>query len=585
MAPVFGIDGSRLGVVVTDVLFDKLLDLVDGDGVELSMLVDSNGYYLKNRLNPGKEWGGTRNLAMGASLVKDYPGVAGKVLARAVGVLKSDDDVFAYAPIEVEGKEYFLGAVKMVSVQALFADVVRVVVWTLVIVGVVALVSFSLVVTLVIERSLARLKLLAKQVKVASEEDTEIDVVGHDEVAGLASVFRETLGKLRESRQRLEERVAERTAELIKFEQAVKDAFNQVIITDVDGKIVYANPAAEKITGYSFEEMRGKTPRLWGRQMGPAFYEQFWHKIKVERKPFQGYITNSRKGGRKYEALMTVSPIVDHDVLVGFVGTELDVSREKEVERLKDEFLSMASHELRTPLTAVDGLVEMVLAGDYGEVGENLKEPLSDVNKSSKRLIELVNDLLSVSRIEAGRLEFRVSEFTAKKSVAEVVESLAVLARDKGLEIGLGDFPESVVQADVDKVGQILNNLIGNAMKFTLEGKIWVWAKTEGDSLKIFVEDGGIGIAEGDREKLFTKFEQVGDMKKKPVGTGLGLYICRQMARKMGGEVWLERSELGKGSVFGVSLPLSGTELAKGVSREIEKEERNSADQKSDGGG
>ncbi len=264
-----------------------------------------------------------------------------------------------------------------------------------------------------------------------------------------------------------------------------------------------------------------------------------------------------------------------------YLGSIQDISHDKELDRLKDEFLSVASHELRTPLTAIDGLVAMIREGEYGQVNKNLLEPLEDVNTSSERLIRLVNDLLNVSRIQAGRLKYTISDFFIQPVAKEVVDLLTPIAEEKGLKLQVGsEFKEGMVSADLDKVKQILNNLIGNSFKFTDKGSITVLSSEDSETVKIFVEDTGIGISVEDQQKLFGKFQQLESGKGRPAGTGLGLYLSLQMAKKMGGNLWLEKSEKGKGSTFAFSVPKAKSTLAEKIKSEIDIEAKSNPDQK-----
>lgn len=252
------------------------------------------------------------------------------------------------------------------------------------------------------------------------------------------------------------------------------------------------------------------------------------------------------------------------------------------LDRLKDEFLSIASHELRTPLTAIDGITSMIMDGEYGEVNNNLHQPLKDIITSSERLIHLVNDLLSLSRIQAGRLKYALSEFSIAEVITQTVHLLLPLSKQKGLSLTAANLESVVVQGDADKVKEILNNLIGNSLKFTDKGSITVSIKAVNDKVVTFVTDTGIGIAKEEQPKLFGKFQQITSSAGRPAGTGLGLYLSLEMARKMGGNVWLEKSEVGIGSTFAFSIPLANSELARKAEQEIEKEAKAHPDQKSD---
>ena len=281
------------------------------------------------------------------------------------------------------------------------------------------------------------------------------------------------------------------------------------------------------------------------------------------------------------------------DRLAGIIGVAINNAllyqeiqganvRLKEVDKLKDEFVSIASHELRTPLTAIDGLVSMILDGEYGAVNQDLKQPLEDVNTSSVRLIHLVNDMLNLSRIKAGRMKYTLSEFSIADVITEVVHLLQPISEQKGLQLTAANLDPVTVQGDSDKVKEVLNNLIGNSLKFTDKGSITVSTKADEDKIEVDVTDTGIGIAKEDQQKLFGEFAQLESGKGRPPGTGLGLHISREIVRKIGGDLWIKESDKGTRSTFAFSLPKSQSALAMRVKEEIEKEAQNNPDQKSD---
>ncbi len=249
----------------------------------------------------------------------------------------------------------------------------------------------------------------------------------------------------------------------------------------------------------------------------------------------------------------------------------------KELDNMKDEFLSIASHELRTPMSAIRGYVSMLLEGDFGELPPEAIEALADVNTAVERLISLVNDMLDASRIEQGKLRFEISEFDLGEIYQEVVASLLPMAQEKGIKL---TYPKSLeeerplVSADEDKVRRVLTNLIGNALKFTEKGEVTIALRFDNNSDLIITDviDTGTGITPQDRELLFQKFQQLNKTLSgnRSGGTGLGLYISRQLVRVMGGDMWLERSEVDevdKGSTFSFSLPKAQAPLGEGKKR------------------
>jgi signal transduction histidine kinase len=235
-----------------------------------------------------------------------------------------------------------------------------------------------------------------------------------------------------------------------------------------------------------------------------------------------------------------------------------DQGRQLEVaSRHKSEFLASMSHELRTPLNAILGFNEMILGDIYGEVPPELREPLTEMQNSGRHLLRLINNVLDLSKIEAGRMELSLSDYSVQDTVAQVRASLQSLAADKGLEFVTAvpaDLP--LAYGDAGRITQCLTNLAGNAIKFTRQGRVEIAAELQGDLLVYRVTDTGIGIGPDRIDTLFTEFRQADPtIASEFGGSGLGLSITRKFAEMHGGRVWVE-SEPGKGSTFFLALPL-----------------------------
>lgn len=245
------------------------------------------------------------------------------------------------------------------------------------------------------------------------------------------------------------------------------------------------------------------------------------------------------------------------------VGQELreaqdrEMARVKELDRLKDEFVSLVSHDLRTPMTAIKGYVYLLLKQREGLPSEAVRQ-LQVVYDSSERMIRLIGDLLDVSRIEAGRMQLSIEAMDIAGSAAEVREELQPQVLERKLSLEVARTGEVRVRADKARVHQVLVNLVSNAIKFTPEGgKITVGFEKKGGEVITHVADTGVGIAKPDLGKLFTKFGRLDSSLvgiSRAAGTGLGLYVCKKVVELSGGEIWAE-SELGKGSTFSFSLP------------------------------
>jgi signal transduction histidine kinase len=227
------------------------------------------------------------------------------------------------------------------------------------------------------------------------------------------------------------------------------------------------------------------------------------------------------------------------------------------VSRAKSDFLARMSHELRTPMNAILGFTELLLDNVYGELPPSLREPLADIHTNGRHLLHLINDVLDLSKIEAGRMELALGEYFVADVVATVQTSLRSLAAEKGLEF------EATTQADIPaafgdgkRIIQCLMNLAGNAIKFTPQGRVSIQAERSGDTLLYRVSDTGVGIPKDQIENIFAEFQQADAAISRDFGgTGLGLSIAKKFVEMHGGRIWVE-SEVGAGSTFFFSIPL-----------------------------
>ena len=239
-----------------------------------------------------------------------------------------------------------------------------------------------------------------------------------------------------------------------------------------------------------------------------------------------------------------------------------DKSRQIEAaNRHKSEFLANMSHELRTPLNAIIGFSEVLSQKMFGELNEKQAEYMEDILSSGRHLLSLINDILDLSKVEAGRMELELTKFDFPLAVENALTLMRERATRNGISLNrevdekIGD-----LVGDERKVKQILLNLLSNAVKFTSEGgRVGVKAIVANGSVEISVSDTGIGIASKDQERIFEEFRQVGaDYSHKREGTGLGLTLTRKFVEMHGGRIWVE-SEVGKGSTFTFTLPISTT--------------------------
>jgi signal transduction histidine kinase len=217
------------------------------------------------------------------------------------------------------------------------------------------------------------------------------------------------------------------------------------------------------------------------------------------------------------------------------------------------------SHELRTPLNAIIGFSEALLEKMFGEMNAKQEDYLKDIHSSGRHLLSLINDILDLSKVEAGRMELEVSEFHLPSALQNAMTLVRERAQNHGITLKLHvDRKLGEIRADERKFKQIVLNLLSNAVKFTPDGgRVEVDARRNGKAVEISVKDTGVGIAKKDLEAVFEEFRQVGrDYTSKQEGTGLGLALTRRFVELHGGKIWV-KSALGKGSTFTFTVPLS----------------------------
>ncbi len=230
----------------------------------------------------------------------------------------------------------------------------------------------------------------------------------------------------------------------------------------------------------------------------------------------------------------------------------------KGLDKLKTEFLSLASHQLRSPLTAIKGYTSMLLEGSFGEVNDKQKEAIDRVFQSSKHLAKVVEDLLNVSKIEQGGMKYEMAPFDFEKATHDLATDLSITAEKKGLKLTFkaeGTGPH-MVNGDMEKIRQVVLNIIDNAIKYTQSGSISVALTRDAATHveRLAVTDTGMGVSADEKEKLFQKFGRGEGGKTNTSGSGLGLYLAKQIAEAHGGHVAIDSPGIGKGSTFTIEL-------------------------------
>ncbi|MBD3359962.1 MAG: GAF domain-containing protein [Candidatus Buchananbacteria bacterium] len=247
----------------------------------------------------------------------------------------------------------------------------------------------------------------------------------------------------------------------------------------------------------------------------------------------------------------------------------------KKLDKAKSEFISIASHQLRTPLTVIKGYISMVSQGDYGKISDQVSEPLDRIYKSTLRIINLVEDLLNISRIESGRMKYDFSKADLAKIVNSVYEELEQHAKNKGLEFKYikpkKELPEIIM--DQKKIREVVMNLMDNAIKYTDQGSITITLEKKNNSIVYCVKDTGRGVEPDEMPMLFKKFSRAKGAKLVHTeGTGLGLYIAKQIIERHGGKIWAESQGRNKGSKFCIEFKIKNKKLEK----ELDKQKKSS---------
>lgn len=351
--------------------------------------------------------------------------------------------------------------------------------------------------------------------------------------------------------------------DLQKFKLAVDNASDYIAITNREGIILYANRGVEKITGFSIEEALGKkvgNKQLWGGNMPLEFYKGLWDTIKVKKQNFVGEFNNRRKNGEDFVAAISISPILNAAGDVEFfVSIGRDITVAKRIDMAKTEFVSLASHQLRTPLTSVKWHAEMLLDGDAGPLGEEQKDFTQEIYNSNERMIDLVDSLLDVSRLDLGTLKVEGLPTDILELVKGLVGEVGPLIAKKKVKLfEKYDQKLPIIELDKKLSYMIIQNLLTNAVKYSRSGgEVTIEIKNDGaKQILVKVTDQGYGIPLQDQDRIASKLFRADNARKmEPDGNGLGLYIVKSIVNKAGGKFWFESKE-NEGSTFFVSLPI-----------------------------
>jgi len=408
---------------------------------------------------------------------------------------------------------------------------------------------------------------------------------GRDEVGILYRQFNNLLEQLELKQSERDQAVKDVTF----LAHVLRNVNEHISITDLNDHIIFVNQSLLSEYGYTENELVGKPVEILRSQDNPP---EVIREIYPEtlNGGWLGELKNRRKDGSEFMVLLMTSVIYnDNGEAVALVGVSTDITERKKVEnelalyrnhleemvkqrtaeleqekekalaadRLKSAFLATMSHELRTPLNSIIGFTGILMQERPGALNPEQKKQLGMVQGSSRHLLALINDVLDISKIEAGQLKVNPVTFNLSEIIESVTESCQPLAEKKNLQLISSVNPTKIIiESDRQRVQQILINLVNNAIKFTENGSVKIACTIENDFARVSVQDTGIGIEPGKMELLFKPFSQIDTgLSRKHEGSGLGLSICKKLLDILGGTVEVS-SEFGKGSIFTVKLPL-----------------------------
>lgn len=573
--PVFDeTNGERKGILITNVKFSSLVkenSFVNIQGAN-NYIVDENGFYMYHA-DIDKRWGGPNDLDHGENLFDDFPKLGDVVLNSDNGSIILDNNVFVYKWINIGNSlrnEKWLIITSLPSFL-IFESINQATILTILF-GFGTFVLLFFVYLFAIKKLLKPLEdlIFATNDIAKGKFNKKIKKVSNDEIGTLADALNDMTDELSDLYNNLDEKVQQRTLELntekSKMETIVESIGDGVFVVDSNGIIILFNNMCSVLSGYRKKETIGKPYKDVlkfvdedKKSDNSKFIEYVLKSGKSRSMPPKTNLV--RKDGKEISVADSASPLKNKNgEVIGAVVVFRDVSQEREIDRSKTEFVSLASHQLRTPLTAIMWDSEMLSESARENLDDEQKELLDDILYSNKRMIDLVNSLLNISRIDIGNFIVKPEECDVIEVTMDLIGQLKNQISSQNITLHK-EFEEDlpIIMADKNLIRIIVQNLLTNAVKYTKQnGNVWIKWFTNKKELVLEVKDDGIGIPEEQEHKIFHKlFRADNAVGQDTDGNGLGLYLVKSVLDQVGGKISFESIE-NLGTTFTVRLPLKG---------------------------
>jgi PAS domain S-box-containing protein len=370
------------------------------------------------------------------------------------------------------------------------------------------------------------------------------------------------LDKIEEFRQCALQEYAHTQINTQKLESILDNVFEGIVSINASGTVASFNKSAEEIFGYDASDVIGKNVKMLMPEPYHSEHDGYLHNYKTTHvKKIIGIgreVLGQRKDKTTFPLYLAVTEIQYDDEPL-FIGLVRDLSEQKHLEKMKNEFISTVSHELRTPLTSIQGSLSLINSGVMGEVNEKIKPLLSIALNNSERLISLINDILDIEKIESGKMEFDFQEYNLVTLIEEALQMNAGYAKKYGVNMEFITNEKKVLaHVDKNRFQQVMSNLLSNAIKYSPKSEaVKIKLSLEKQSVKVEVIDKGEGIDKEFQKRIFQKFAQAdASNTKQKGGTGLGLNITKAIVEQMGGTIGFE-PEQDKGTRFYFTLPIA----------------------------